>query len=59
MSEHHHVEYPEDHLLLNLGSEVYRVSPDPDDLLFYLIKDIPNLPVVRDQKVKINVKTEG
>lgn len=53
------MESPEDHLLLNLGSEVYRVSPDADDLLPFLIQDIPILPAVRDQKIKINVKTAG
>lgn len=57
MSEHHPVESPEDHMLLNLGSEVYRVSPDADDLLHFLIKDAPIF--VRDQKIKINVKTAG
>lgn len=57
MSEHHPVESPKDHLLLHLGSEVYKVSPDADDLLRFLIKDIPTF--VRDQKIKINVKTAG
>lgn len=51
------MESPKDHLLLNLASEVHRVSPDADDLLRFLIKDIPIF--VRDQKIKINVKTAG
>lgn len=50
---------PVDHLLLNLGSKVYKVSPDADDLLHFLIKEIPVLPVVRDQKIEISVKTTG
>ena len=50
---------PLDHLLLTLGSELYKVCQDPDALLPHLIKDIPLLPVVNNQRIKINVNTAG
>ena len=50
---------PKDHLLLNVAAEVYKVCPDPDALLPYLIKDNPLLPVVYNYRIKINTKTEG
>uniref|UniRef100_A0A667YGU6 Peptidase M60 domain-containing protein n=1 Tax=Myripristis murdjan TaxID=586833 RepID=A0A667YGU6_9TELE len=53
------VRTPEDHLLLNLGSEVYKVCPDPDALLPHLIKNNPVMPVVYNYKIKINVNTGG
>ncbi|XP_068562982.1 TRPM8 channel-associated factor homolog [Cebidichthys violaceus] len=48
-----------DHLLLSVGAEVYKVCPDPDALLPYLIKDNPLMPVVYNHRIKINVNTEG
>lgn len=53
------VRRPKDHLLLTVGAEVYKVSPDPDALLPYLIKDNPLLPVVHNHRVKISVDTKG
>uniref|UniRef100_UPI003AAB2FEB TRPM8 channel-associated factor homolog n=1 Tax=Centroberyx gerrardi TaxID=166262 RepID=UPI003AAB2FEB len=53
------VESPEDHLLLKLGAKVYNVSPDPDALLPYLIRNNPTMPVVYNHKIKIDAKTEG
>ncbi|XP_061574970.1 TRPM8 channel-associated factor homolog [Cololabis saira] len=50
---------PKDHLLLNIGAQVYKVCPDPDALLPYLIKDNPLLPVVYNQSIKIQVNTGG
>ncbi|KAI2667013.1 hypothetical protein H4Q32_029351 [Labeo rohita] len=35
------VESAKDRLMLHIGSEVYKVSPDPDALLSYIIKDRP------------------
>ncbi|KAK5904533.1 hypothetical protein CesoFtcFv8_006085 [Champsocephalus esox] len=46
-----------DRLLLSVGTEVYKASLDPDALLPYLIKDIPVLPVVKDQRIRITVNT--
>uniref|UniRef100_A0A3Q3LYL4 TRPM8 channel-associated factor homolog n=1 Tax=Mastacembelus armatus TaxID=205130 RepID=A0A3Q3LYL4_9TELE len=51
------VKTPKDHLLLNLGALLYKVCPDPDALLPYLIKENPFLPVVYNQRIKINVNT--
>lgn len=48
-----------DRLLLSMGTELYKVCPNPDALLPFLIKDNPLLPVVYNQKIKINVNTAG
>lgn len=53
------VKSPKDHLLLNVGAEVYKVCPDPDALLPYLIKDNPLMPVVYNHRLKINANTAG
>lgn len=53
------VKSPKDHLLLSVGTEIYKVCPNPDALLPYLIKDNPQLPVVHDHKIKININTAG
>lgn len=53
------VKSPKDHLLLNVGPEVYKVCPNPDALLPYLIKDNPLMPVVYNHKININVDTAG
>ncbi|XP_076590440.1 TRPM8 channel-associated factor homolog [Chaetodon auriga] len=50
---------PKDHFLLSVGSQVYNVCPDPDDLLPYLIKQEPLTPVVYNHNIKINVQTAG
>lgn len=59
VSQSNPVKTPEDRLLLNLGSGLYKVCPDPDALLPHLIKNIPSLLVVYNQKIKINVNTLG
>ncbi|KAM8905010.1 TRPM8 channel-associated factor homolog isoform 1-T2 [Spinachia spinachia] len=53
------VKSPKDHLLLSVGTEVFKVCPDPDALLPYLIRDNPLMPVVYNHRVKINVNTAG
>ncbi len=53
------VESAKDHLMLYVGSEVYKVSPDPDALLPYIIKDRPNLPTVSNARVWISANTGG
>ncbi|XP_039987704.1 TRPM8 channel-associated factor homolog [Xiphias gladius] len=53
-SEQNPVKNPKDRLLLNVGSELYRVSPDPDALLPYLIKHNPEVPLVHIQTIRIN-----
>uniref|UniRef100_A0A3B4GWN6 TRPM8 channel-associated factor homolog n=1 Tax=Pundamilia nyererei TaxID=303518 RepID=A0A3B4GWN6_9CICH len=50
---------PKDHLLLSVGSAVYKVCPNPDALRPYLIKDNPAMPVVCNHKIKIDANTAG
>uniref|UniRef100_A0A3Q4G6L9 Peptidase M60 domain-containing protein n=1 Tax=Neolamprologus brichardi TaxID=32507 RepID=A0A3Q4G6L9_NEOBR len=50
---------PKDHLLLSVGSAVYKVCPNPDALRPYIIKDNPAMPVVCNHKIKIDVNTAG
>lgn len=53
------VKSAKDHLLLNVGSQVYKVCQDPDALLPYIIKDQPALPVVHNARVGISVNSAG
>ncbi|XP_052473198.1 TRPM8 channel-associated factor homolog isoform X2 [Carassius gibelio] len=51
------VQSEKDRLMLHVGTEVYKVSPDPDALLPYIIKDRPNLPTVSNARVRISANT--
>ncbi|XP_052432027.1 TRPM8 channel-associated factor homolog [Carassius gibelio] len=51
------VQSAKDHLMLRVGTEIYKVSPDPDALLPYIIKDRPNLPTVSNARVQITANT--
>lgn len=53
------VKSAKDHLLLNVGSQVYKVCKDPDALLPFIIKEQPSLPVVYNTKVPISVNAAG
>ncbi|XP_040902028.1 TRPM8 channel-associated factor homolog [Toxotes jaculatrix] len=53
------VRSPKDHLLLNVGAEVYKVCPNPDALFPFLIKNNPLMPVVYNHRININVNTAG
>ncbi|KAM9801305.1 TRPM8 channel-associated factor homolog [Neosynchiropus ocellatus] len=57
VSESSPVSSGKDHFLLHVGAELYRVSPNRDALLPHLIKSIPSLPVVYNNKVTLDVKT--
>ncbi|KAK7882827.1 hypothetical protein WMY93_029001 [Mugilogobius chulae] len=46
-----------DKFLLNVGTEVYKVHPNIHELLPYLIKNNPLLPVVYNQHINIDVDT--
>ncbi|XP_042343171.1 TRPM8 channel-associated factor homolog isoform X2 [Plectropomus leopardus] len=59
VSEKNPVKTPKDHLLLSVGPEAYKVSPDRDALLPYLIKDLPSLPLVNNQRIRVTVNTAG
>lgn len=53
------VQSNKDKMLLHVGSEVYKVCKDPDALLPFIIKDIPNLPTVSNARVRISADTSG
>ncbi|CAN9511096.1 unnamed protein product [Ophioblennius macclurei] len=59
VSEEKPVTRPEDHLLLKLATEVYRVCKDPDALLPYLIKNGTSMRAVYNQRIQINTQTAG
>ncbi|XP_030633903.1 TRPM8 channel-associated factor homolog [Chanos chanos] len=58
VSDKRPVSSAKDHLLLHIGTQVYKVCSDPDTLLPYIIKNRPNLPTVSNARVCISVKTE-
>ncbi|XP_066522152.1 TRPM8 channel-associated factor homolog [Hoplias malabaricus] len=51
------IDSAKDKLLLHVGAEVYKVCQDPDALLPYIIKDIPNLQSVSNTRVRISANT--
>ncbi|MFT7803515.1 TRPM8 channel-associated factor 2-like [Arapaima gigas] len=53
------VQNPKDHLLLHVGTQLYKVSPNPDELVPYIIQKNPRLPVVSNVKVCIDGNTGG
>ncbi|XP_055003671.1 LOW QUALITY PROTEIN: TRPM8 channel-associated factor homolog [Boleophthalmus pectinirostris] len=53
------VKTPRDKFLLHVGTEVYKVYPNKEELLPYLIKNNPMLPVVYNYRVNISVDTAG
>ncbi|XP_029964013.1 TRPM8 channel-associated factor homolog [Salarias fasciatus] len=48
-----------DQVLLHMGTELYKVCKNPDELLPCLIKDNPLLPVVYNYKITVDVNTAG
>ncbi|KAL0972775.1 hypothetical protein UPYG_G00194600 [Umbra pygmaea] len=48
-----------DHLLLNVGAEVYKVSKNPDDLLPYLMKDLSVKPIWPNHRILISCNEAG
>ncbi|XP_028274994.1 TRPM8 channel-associated factor homolog [Parambassis ranga] len=59
VSESCPVKRPTDHLLLSVGTEVYKICSNPDALLPYLIKDNPLMPVSYNHRVKLQINTAG
>ncbi|XP_051718460.1 TRPM8 channel-associated factor homolog [Ctenopharyngodon idella] len=53
------VKSAKDRLMLHIATEVYKVSPNPDALLPYIIKDRPDLPTVSNARVRISANTEA
>ncbi|KAM4743146.1 TRPM8 channel-associated factor homolog [Anableps anableps] len=49
---------PKEHLLLSLATDVYEASLNQEELLHYIIKNNPPLPVVKNQRIKITAQTE-
>ncbi|KAM4742719.1 TRPM8 channel-associated factor homolog [Anableps anableps] len=57
-SEQNPVKSPKEHLLLSLATDVYNASLNQEELLPYIIKDNPPLPVVKNQRIKITAQTK-
>ncbi|XP_055052022.2 TRPM8 channel-associated factor homolog [Misgurnus anguillicaudatus] len=53
------IKAPKDYLMLQIATELYKTMSDPDALLPYIIKDIPDLPTVSDARVRISADTGG
>ncbi|XP_053363856.1 TRPM8 channel-associated factor homolog [Clarias gariepinus] len=51
------VQNNKDRILLDVGSEVYRVCKDPDALLPFIISNKPNLPAVSKARIRISADT--
>ncbi|XP_014836289.1 PREDICTED: TRPM8 channel-associated factor homolog [Poecilia mexicana] len=56
-SKENPVESPKEHTLLSLATSVYDASLNQEELLPYIIKDNPPLPVVKNQQIKITAQT--
>uniref|UniRef100_A0A3Q2PP45 TRPM8 channel-associated factor homolog n=1 Tax=Fundulus heteroclitus TaxID=8078 RepID=A0A3Q2PP45_FUNHE len=50
---------PKEHMVLSLATNMYDVSLNQQELLPYIIKDNPSLPVVKNQRIKITAQTGG
>ncbi|KAI4898008.1 hypothetical protein NFI96_017492 [Prochilodus magdalenae] len=53
------VENAKDHVLLQVGTELFRLCKDKDELLPYLTVDTPDLATVHNTKVRISASTAG
>ncbi|XP_036412592.1 TRPM8 channel-associated factor homolog [Colossoma macropomum] len=51
------VKSAKDHLLLQVGTELFKLCKDTDELLSYLIVDTPKLPTVSNARVWISANT--
>lgn len=58
-SKQNPVKHPKDRMLLTLATHVYEASSNQEELLPYIIKDNPPLPVVKGQLIKITAQTGG
>ncbi|XP_014916556.1 TRPM8 channel-associated factor homolog [Poecilia latipinna] len=56
-SKENPVKRPKEHALLSLATSVYDASLNQEELLPYIIKDNPPLPVVKNQQIKITAQT--
>ncbi|XP_054884917.1 TRPM8 channel-associated factor homolog [Poeciliopsis prolifica] len=56
-SEQNPVKSPKEHGLLSLATSVYDASLNQEELLPYIIKDNPPLPVVKNQQIMITAQT--
>ncbi|XP_038129305.1 TRPM8 channel-associated factor homolog [Cyprinodon tularosa] len=56
-SKQNPVKHPKDRMLLMLVTHVYEASTNQEELLPYIIKDNPPLPVVKGQLIKITAQT--
>uniref|UniRef100_A0A3Q2DAB7 TRPM8 channel-associated factor homolog n=1 Tax=Cyprinodon variegatus TaxID=28743 RepID=A0A3Q2DAB7_CYPVA len=51
------VKSPKQHMIISMATDVYEASLNQEDLLPYIIKDNPPLPVVKNQRIKITAQT--
>lgn len=58
-SEQNPVKSPKEHAVLSLATSVYDASLNQKELLPYIIKDNPPLPVVKNQQIMITAQTGG
>uniref|UniRef100_A0A3B5KYP3 Peptidase M60 domain-containing protein n=1 Tax=Xiphophorus couchianus TaxID=32473 RepID=A0A3B5KYP3_9TELE len=56
-SEQNPVKSPKEHAVLSLATSVYNASLNQKELLPYIIKDNPPLPVVKNQQIIITAQT--
>ncbi|XP_032401730.1 TRPM8 channel-associated factor homolog [Xiphophorus hellerii] len=56
-SEQNPVKSPKEHAVLSLATSVYDASLNQKELLPYIIKDNPPLPVVKNQQIMITAQT--
>lgn len=50
---------PKEHLLLNVGSQLYEALPNPDEIVPHIVRQKSQLPVVSNAKAFINGNTAG
>ncbi|XP_013870430.1 TRPM8 channel-associated factor homolog [Austrofundulus limnaeus] len=58
VSKENPLKSPKDLVLINLAADLYEYSLNREAVLSYVIQNVTKLPVVNNQTVKINVKTE-
>ncbi|XP_036005505.1 TRPM8 channel-associated factor homolog [Fundulus heteroclitus] len=57
VSEQKPAKSPKEHMVLSLATNMYDISLNQQELLPYIIKDNPPLPVVKNQRIKITAQT--
>ncbi|CAN9511095.1 unnamed protein product [Ophioblennius macclurei] len=53
------IKHPKDHLLLSMGTSLYDICPNQEEILSCLVGENPTMPVVYNHKIKVDVKTKA